>query len=246
MQASYIAKRFQSIYRLTKINISRRYLLTLDKNDWFYVNYSQSQNLTMSRFDNWHFLTRFDDSGPELLILCQPFWKSKLICLLTRFDTSKPDLTIRDQNCWFCVNLSQSQNFYGYWPDLTFLDQIWRFGTRIVDSTQTPNQQSGWSVFFPEWQSPFWRPESTKWVPESTKWVPESTKGDPESTKGDPESTKWESQKQQIGSRELYVIEAIKSRILIADSAQAEYCPSFHFLYVRRRDISSFLNNMIV
>ena len=113
-------------------------------------------------------------------------------------------MTIRDQNCLVCVNLSQSQNLYVYWPDLTFLDQIWRFGTRIVDSTQTPNQQSGWSVFFPEWQSPFWRPESTKWVPESTKWVPESTKGDPESTKGDPESTKWESQKQQIGSRVLY------------------------------------------
>ena len=56
---------------------------------------------------------------------------------------------------------------------------------RIVDSTQTPNQQSGWSVFFPEWQSPFWRPESGKWVPESTKWVPESTKWDPESTKGE-------------------------------------------------------------
>ena len=161
MQASYIAKRFQPIYRLTKISISRRDLLTLDKNGWFYVNYSQSQNLTMSRFD-----------------------------------ISEPDLTIRDQNCWFCVNLSQSQNFYGYWPDLTFLDQIWRFRTKIVDSTQTPNRQSGWSVFFPEWQSPFWRPESTKWVPESTKWVPESTKGDPESTKGDPESTKWESQKQ--------------------------------------------------
>ena len=88
-----------------------------------------------------------------------------------------PDMTIRDQNCLVCVNLSQSQNLYVYWPDLTFLDQIWRFGTRIVDSTQTPNQQSGWSVFFSEWQSPFWRPESTKWVPESTKWVPESTKG---------------------------------------------------------------------
>ena len=115
-----------------------------------------------------------------------------------------PDMTIRDQNCLVCVNLSQSQNLYVYWPDLTFLDQIWRFGTRIVDSTQTPNQQSGWSVFFSEWQSPFWRPESTKWVPESTKWVPESTKGGPESTKGDPESTKWESQKQQIGSRVLY------------------------------------------
>ena len=60
-----------------------------------------------------------------------------------------PDMTIRDQNCLVCVNLSQSQNLYVYWPDLTFLDQIWRFGTRIVDSTQTPNQQSGWSVFFP-------------------------------------------------------------------------------------------------
>ena len=28
-------------------------------------------------------------------------------------------------------------------------------GTRIVDSTQTQNQQSGWYLFFSEWQPPF-------------------------------------------------------------------------------------------
>ena len=67
----------------------------------------------------------------------------------------RPDITIRDQNCLVCVNLSQSQNLYVYWPDLTFLDQIWRFGTRIVDSTQTPNQQPGWSVFFPNGNTHF-------------------------------------------------------------------------------------------
>ena len=49
-------------------------------------------------------LTRYDDSGPELFSLCQPFSKSKLICLLTRFDISRPDLTFRDQNCWFYSN----------------------------------------------------------------------------------------------------------------------------------------------
>ena len=47
----------------------------------------------------WHFKTRFDDSGPELLSLCQPFSKSKLLWLLTRFDISRPDLTFQDKNC---------------------------------------------------------------------------------------------------------------------------------------------------
>ena len=39
-----------------------------------------------------------------IMILCQPFSKSKLLWLLTRFDISRPDLTFRDQNCWFYSN----------------------------------------------------------------------------------------------------------------------------------------------
>ena len=39
-----------------------------------------------------------------IMILCQPFSKSKLLWLLTRFDISRPDLTFRDKNCWFYSN----------------------------------------------------------------------------------------------------------------------------------------------
>ena len=101
-----------------------------------------------------------------------------------------PDMTIRDQNCLVCVNLSQSQNLYVYWPDLTFLDQIWRFGTRIVDSTQTPNQQSGWSVFFSRMAIPILTTRINKVGPRINKVGPRINKGGPRINKGGPRINK--------------------------------------------------------
>ena len=118
MQASYIAKRFQPIYRLTKISISRRDLLTLDKNGWFYVNYSQSQNLTMSRFDI---------SEPDLTIRDQNCWFCVNLFESQNLYVYWLDLTLLNQIWQFGTRIVDSVSTFLKVKTFMAIDQIWHF-----------------------------------------------------------------------------------------------------------------------
>ena len=101
-----------------------------------------------------------------IMILCQPFSKSKLLWLLTRFDISRPDLTFRDKNCWFYSN-----------PEST----VWMvcvFSRMAIPILTTRINKVG--------------PRINKVGPRINKGGPRINKGGPRINKvGKPETTNW-------------------------------------------------------